>query len=625
METIYIMKKSTAFIFIVIAGFFLTAIIIGTAGYRTYITLHQISSVAKTIEASDPSVIRLKNIVNEIEGSGKIIMVFVALGIAVALFMTLLIIKYIIINNRYKEELIEAKENAEKLAHAKEEFISNMSHEIRTPMNVIMGFTDQLLKQGNNKQQNMFLLGIKRSTEHLLRLINDILDYSKIESGKLSIEAIGFMWKEVINDVYFILKDTASKNNIDFNYRIKGTLPDILIGDPVRLKQILLNLADNAIKFTKKGSVSIICEGENISNLYVDLKITVKDTGIGINKNKTQNIFEEFTQAETGTARKFGGSGLGLSICKKLVELQGGTIEVKSEEGKGSEFTFRIPYKVGTKKDVSIEEYAGLTDYSVLKGRKVLIVDDEELNRKLSKIILEENGLVADEAADGAQAIDLIKANEYDLVLMDIQMPGMSGLEATHILRKEKANLPVIALTANAKKEDEEIYIAAGMTDYLSKPFKEQELLSKILHVLNIPGKEKKAAFKIEKEEFHEEHQEEEQFFDLEELKKITHGDETFFRKIVELFIENTPVTIQKLKLASEQEKWDQVSMLAHKMRPSFAHMGIKGLAEILKTIEENAAGKKKLERLSALVNKVNNESEKIIHQLEQLIDYHPH
>jgi signal transduction histidine kinase len=308
------MRKSTAFIAVLIFGFLIAAVIVASVGVITYATLTQLSKNIPSAEITADNAIRV------ITGSSVLAMVLI-------LFLLVFNIIFINRSNKFREELIEAKESAEKLSRMKEEFMTNMSHEIRTPMNVIMGFTEQLMKP-SVRDKEMYLMAIRRSSEHLLRLINDILDFSKIESGKLNIEAIGFYWRDILHDVYLLLKEKAETKGLQFNYRVSGEIPEVIVGDPVRLKQVLINLIDNAIKFTNEGFVTILCEAENQTDKYLDLKFTVKDTGIGINKNKSKEIFEEFSQADAATTRKFGGSGLGLSICKKLVELQGGEINV---------------------------------------------------------------------------------------------------------------------------------------------------------------------------------------------------------------------------------------------------------------------------------------------------------
>jgi signal transduction histidine kinase/DNA-binding response OmpR family regulator/CHASE3 domain sensor protein len=552
----------------------------------------------------------------------KLISGFMFAGAIIFLFLVYFIVKYNIRNNRLQEELIREKEAAERSTRLKEEFMANMSHEIRTPMNVIMGFTEQLLKPGAQLNQRMYLVGIRRSTEHLLRLINDILDYSKIESGKLNIETVGFRWKDILDDVYLLLREKAEQKNLEFGYTIKDAVPDVLVGDPVRLKQILLNLVDNAIKFTQEGKVEIICEKEQDNGIYIDLKFTVKDTGIGINKNKIEDIFEQYSQAEAGTTRKYGGSGLGLSISKRLVELQGGQIRVKSTEGKGSEFIFSIPYHTGKEKDVNVERSSQVLPLEGLKGKKILVVDDEEFNRQLAKVILEQYQIDVREAENGMAALDLIQKETFDAILMDIQMPDINGVEVVKKirsmdLRPEKANMPVIALTANAKKEDLEHYIKEGMNDYLSKPFKEQELMQKLAKALNLKPSQ------IGKEEIKKAAKSEKPLYNLEEIKKITRGDEAFLKKIIELFIENTPSNAEKLKQAAEEENWEQAAMLAHKLRPSFAHMGMKAMAEDLRIIEDNATEKKELDKTRAMVKEFYRKSAQVVIQLEELINHH--
>jgi signal transduction histidine kinase/DNA-binding response OmpR family regulator len=598
------MRKSTAFIAVLIFGFLIAAVIVASVGVITYATLTQLTKNIPSAEITADNAIRV------ITGSSVLAMVLI-------LFLLVFNIIFINRSNKFREELIEAKESAEKLSRMKEEFMTNMSHEIRTPMNVIMGFTEQLMKP-SVRDKEMYLMAIRRSSEHLLRLINDILDFSKIESGKLNIEAIGFYWRDILHDVYLLLKEKAETKGLQFNYRVSGEIPEVIVGDPVRLKQVLINLIDNAIKFTNEGFVTILCEAENQTDKYLDLKFTVKDTGIGINKNKSKEIFEEFSQADAATTRKFGGSGLGLSICKKLVELQGGEINVQSIEGKGSEFSFFIPYKTGKENDLENECAIENIDVSELKGKKILVVDDEEFNRKLARIILEQNKVQVEEASGGKEALFMMQNKEYDLVLMDIQMPELNGLEAVREIRRDfkNADIPVIAVTANARVEDKELYLAAGMSNYLSKPFKENELLTKVMKALNLKTKSFKKV-----EEF--DATDDEKLFDLEELKKITRGDEQFLKRILELFLENTPESIDIMLKATSERDWNKVGMLAHKMRPSFSHMGIKDLAALLKKIEDKAAIPDDEQSLVKLVRKFCNKSKMVLEQLEELLKQH--
>jgi signal transduction histidine kinase/CheY-like chemotaxis protein/HPt (histidine-containing phosphotransfer) domain-containing protein/CHASE3 domain sensor protein len=559
-----------------------------------------------------------------------IIYTLIVLGGLVIFFLVYFIFRA---NNRslkYREELINARDAAERQAAVKETFLAGMSHEIRTPMNVILGFTEQLQKRVEDAVNSRYINGIKRSADHLLRLINDLLDHSKIESGKLNIENIGFYRHEIIEDVYMLLKDKAAEKNLHFGYTIKDDLPEIFIGDPVRLKQILINLADNAIKFTSEGSVEIICEKHKDYGNYLEVKFTVRDTGKGVSKDKRAELFKEFSQLEPGTARKFGGSGLGLSICKKLVEMQGGEIFMTGEEGKGSDFTFILPYKKGNPSDVNIEmSTESVPNYNTLKGKRILVVDDEQFNRELAKIILEQCDIQVEEADSGFKAIELIKKKDYDAVLMDIQMPDFDGLDTVKVIRSmptEKALVPVIALTAHVKKDDRELYLSRGMSDYLSKPFKEKELLQKLSFVLGL--REENISFPHEKkivtskEKTPAPKASDEVLYDLNELNKITRGDKEFFKKIIELFIENTPSNTEKMKQSMDDEDWNKVGAIAHKLRPSFAHMGMKDLAEELKSIEENSFARENLDETKDMISDFCAKSFHVVDQLEDLLNH---
>jgi CheY-like chemotaxis protein len=284
--------------------------------------------------------------------------------------------------------------------------------------------------------------------------------------------------------VHNALKSFAEKKKLQFTYSIAESVPGILAGDPVRLKQLLLNLANNALKFTEKGSVEINIRAEKKENEMIDLHVNVKDTGIGIPGNKLHTIFDTFSQADSSTTRKYGGTGLGLAISKKLVELQGGTIGVKSVAGKGSEFYFTIPYKKGTLPG-NEKNASGALDLSRLADKKILVVDDDEMNKTLVRMILDGWGVKTSLAGSGIEAIEQIEKENFDAVLMDIQMPGLSGIETIKLIRStmkgEKATVPVIAVTGNALKGEEEKCIRAGMNDYISKPFKEEDLYSKLL------------------------------------------------------------------------------------------------------------------------------------------------
>jgi len=380
-----------------------------------------------------------------------------------------------------QNELIQAKEIAEDSARTKEMFLANMSHEIRTPMNAIVGMTNLLSESELTNKQEDYLRAIKTSGDNLLVIINDILDISKIESGKLKIEKINFDFRELINNTKRSIELKAEEKDLLFSLDIKDDVPSVLVSDPVRLNQVLINLLGNSIKFTKKGSVSLICSVMGIENEEAKIKFEVKDTGVGIDSNKLDKIFESFAQEDESTTRKFGGTGLGLSISRQLVSLLGGELEVESELGNGANFYFTLNLPIG---ENAVKKKKIIIDIGTnpLKNKKVLLAEDNEINSFLATTVLSKWDIEVDVAEDGQIAVDKLKTNVYDVVLMDIQMPVMGGLEATQVIRKQlKLDIPIIALTANAVKGDREEFLLAGMDDYISKPFDATILFNKLV------------------------------------------------------------------------------------------------------------------------------------------------
>ncbi len=388
-----------------------------------------------------------------------------------------------------KNLLIEAeKENAKSSERAKHQFLANMSHEIRTPMNAIKGMTDILLRRQPKKEHLEYLNGIKESSDSLLVIINDILDISKIESGKIELEQIPFSIDQVIKNVETIMKFKAEEKGLKLQTEIPGSIP-IVIGDPSRLRQILVNLISNAIKFTEKGSVIINVSIKKPSDAQsIRLHFMVTDTGIGIDPERFHKIFESFEQAYADTSRKFGGTGLGLSISKKLVELQYGRIWVESNKGLGSQFHFELPYLLAEDINTQItpnnpEEEKNRSEY--LRGTKILLVEDNTFNAIVAQEELEDSipDVIVEVAENGAIAVQKIIDGNFDLILMDVQMPTMNGYEATKAIRdmqSEKSNIPIIAMTANVLKEEIALCYEAGMNDFIGKPFDTKNLIQKL-------------------------------------------------------------------------------------------------------------------------------------------------
>jgi len=393
-----------------------------------------------------------------------------------------------------KNLIIEAeKEKAKASENAKHQFLANMSHEIRTPMNAIKGMTDILIRRKPKKEQIEYLEGIKESSASLLIIINDILDISKIEADKIDLESIPFSIAEVIKNVNTIMKFKTEEKGLELKTSIPKNIPEV-IGDPNRLRQIVINLLSNAIKFTEHGSVTTalqLIESEE-ENGTINVHFTISDTGVGIDKESIEKIFNSFEQAYSDTSRKFGGTGLGLSISKKLITLQKGEIWVESEKGKGSQFHFTIPYLISDSKEDSGTNGIGIDSENYaeqLKGISILLVEDNTFNAVVAQDELEDaiEDVTVIVAENGAIALEQIKLANFDVILMDVQMPIMNGYEATRAIRAmvdEKSKIPIIAMTANVLKEEVENCYSAGMNDFIGKPFDTQELIQKIFKLI---------------------------------------------------------------------------------------------------------------------------------------------
>ncbi|MFT4805613.1 MAG: signal transduction histidine kinase [Psychroserpens sp.] len=417
-----------------------------------------------------------------------------ALLSAIALFSRLRFMRKTEKILKEKNLLIEAeKEKAKASENAKHQFLANMSHEIRTPMNAIKGMTDILLRRNPKKVQIEYLNGIKESSASLLIIINDILDISKIEADKIDIESIPFSISEVIKNVNSIMKFKTEEKGLELKTSIPKSTPEV-IGDPNRLRQILINLVSNAIKFTENGSVTTalqLMESEEEKDA-IHVHFTISDTGVGIEKESIEKIFNSFEQAYSDTSRKFGGTGLGLSISKKLITLQNGEIWVESEKGKGSQFHFTIPYALNTSKENTIAETTIINtenNAAQLKGISILVAEDNAFNAVVAQDELEDaiTDVTVVVAGNGTIALEKIKLGNFDVILMDVQMPIMNGYEATKAIRAltdEKSKTPIIAMTANVMKEEVENCFDAGMDDFIGKPFDTQELIHKIYKLI---------------------------------------------------------------------------------------------------------------------------------------------
>jgi PAS domain S-box-containing protein len=382
------------------------------------------------------------------------------------------------------DNLVVARQKAEEAAQSKQIFMSTMSHEIRTPLNEVIGITNLLL-QGNPRDDQMdYIKTLRFSGNHLLTLVNDVLDYNKMESGKIIFEQVQFNLNDFLDEIMRSYSFRSKAKHLDFEIRKEGNLPAEVIGDQIRLNQILSNLLSNALKFTNQGGITVTIRELGRSDNQSSMQFTVNDTGIGIPKDKHSSIFESFTQASPDTTRNYGGTGLGLAICKKLIELQGGTINMESEPEKGSRFTFVLKFQVAEKGSHHAENEAAET-YSGLEGKRILVAEDNKINFFVANKFLSGWGVIVTHAENGKIAIDKIREEEFDLVLMDLHMPVMDGIEATKILRSSENpkinSLPIVALTAAIMSESHDKIEELNINDYVLKPFKPHDLFSRIL------------------------------------------------------------------------------------------------------------------------------------------------
>ena len=459
---------------------------------------------------------------------------------------------------------------AENAVKAKQQFLSNMSHEIRTPMNAIIGFTKVVLKTDLTAKQKEYLTAIKMSGDSLIVLINDILDLAKVDAGKMLFEKIPFKVAASLSSMLHLFETKIQEKNLLLIKEYDKKIPEVLVGDPVRLHQIILNLMSNAVKFTAKGSITVSVDQIKEDEQTSTVKFTVADTGIGIPYNKIDSIFENFQQASSGTSRLFGGTGLGLAIVKQLVEAQDGTISVKSIEEEGACFSFILKFKK-TKEAAEITTELLVTDPGI-KNLKVLVVEDMALNQLLMKTLLDDFGFEREIADNGRIAIEKLETNSYDIILMDLQMPEMNGFEATEYIRNVmKSDIPIIALTADVTTVDLAKCKLVGMNDYLAKPVDERLLYSKIIGLVKkspvikqaITIKNELAAIKKAK------------FIDLEYLMRRTKSNNVLMQEMIGIYLEQTPLLVSVMTKSFRNKDWVSLKAAIHKMIPSFAIMGM--------------------------------------------------
>jgi len=492
---------------------------------------------------------------------------------------------------------------AETAVKAKQQFLSNMSHEIRTPMNAIIGFTKVLLKSDLTAKQKEYLSAIKMSGDALIVLINDILDLAKVDAGKMVFEKIPFKMRLSISAMLHLFETKIQEKNLKLVVDYDKTIPEVLLGDPVRLHQIILNLLSNAVKFTAKGKiyVSIRLLSNNTDN--AEVLFSIKDTGIGIPDEKMVKIFENFQQASSGTSRLYGGTGLGLAIVKQLVESQGGSIQVASKVNEGSTFSFTLRFQK-TDEETS-EEIIDEKFDDEIKNLKVLVVEDIPLNQLLMKTLLDDFGFERDIADNGKIAIEKLKTKDFDIILMDLQMPEMNGFEATDYIRNVMhSNIPIIALTADVTTVDLAKCKAVGMNDYIAKPVDERILYSKIIGLIKrramVDNNSKKEKVASEEKVI--------RCTDLGYLNTRTKSNPALMMEMISLYLEQTPMLICVMKKSMEEKDWNSLHSAVHKMIPSFAIMGINADFEnMARKVQEYAGAMQQSDVIQEMVLQLGN------------------
>lgn len=497
-----------------------------------------------------------------------------------------------------EHKLLEAKLEAEESARAKDLFLTNMSHEIRTPMNAITGMGRQLQKTPLNSQQQFFLDTINTASANLLVIIDDILDLSKIESGRLSLQHKAFSLADVLDKAVFIMGQKAKEKSITLAKTIDTTLAPYFKGDMHRLSQVINNLLSNAIKFTEKGQITLSCAVLQDKGNRQVIQVTVKDTGVGMSNDFLKVVFNKFTQ-EDGGALKYGGTGLGMSISKYLVEAMGGKISVESEKGIGTSVHFIVSLEKCEKSELEDVKTGGISD-GILKGLTILLVEDNEMNRIVANTVLGEYGATVSEALNGQEAVNMLRQKMFDVVLMDIRMPVMDGVEATKIIRSEiSASVPIIALTANVVKGEKERCISAGMNEFIGKPFDETMLVKSIARLTNrsLVAVDDKANTPVPAKE--------ESLYDLSKLWDISRGKHAFVEKMVNIFITETGNAAKEMREAFEKNDVEKIGSLAHKIKPSLYNLNINSIREDILQLELYGKNGGPAGDIKALVEKV--------------------
>ncbi|GAB3949472.1 hypothetical protein GCM10028805_25730 [Spirosoma harenae] len=496
-----------------------------------------------------------------------------------------------------QQRLQEARQLAEKAAKIKQDFLANMSHEIRTPLNAMLGFSELLESTLLDQDQKEFIGLIRSAGKNLLTIVNDILDISKLEAGMIKLESIPFSIPMLTSSIRAMCQTTAQDKGLQLTVHVDPTLPSVLLGDPTRLTQILLNLLNNAIKFTKQGRITLqVDQGAEAGAESVLARFSVQDTGIGIAATVLPTIFNRFQQAEDFTTRYYGGTGLGLSIVKALTELQGGSVTVSSTPGEGSRFTVEIPYVIA-KEQISLNPNQLSPTTAIREDIHILVVEDNLMNQKLALQVLKRLGYRAQVAGDGQKALDLLKQNTFDIILMDLQMPVMDGYETTRQIRMTlKSTIPIIAMTAHALPSEQEECLKVGMNDFLPKPFQLHELQALLRKYVGTDAPTSPPSSQDELVNSAARN------FLVEPLLMAVGNDQELALELLEIYLEETPLGLDQLQLALNQQDIAEIKRILHTQQVHTKMLGLSEATRLILEIESLVRAQKEPELIMPLV-----------------------
>jgi signal transduction histidine kinase/ActR/RegA family two-component response regulator len=531
----------------------------------------------------------------------------------------IVIVQNVTSDKRLEQQLRKRKDEAQKADRTKSIFIANLSHEMRTPLNSIIGFSDQLRKtQLDSHQANMVNL-VQTASNHLLYLVNEVVFLFKLGMGKVYIEKIPFSLKELLEEIHKLLIPKAEEKKLDFTISQQGSCPDLLIGDPYRLRQVLMNLLVNAFKFTDEGSVKLRCAVKKQKNGKIEVAFNVVDTGIGIKKEDMATIFDVFEQGASRAENMRGGAGLGLGICRNIVELLKGEITVKSKLGVGSVFSVTLPFEVVTSQPVSKRSRTFSLSEDLLEGKKIFMADDDQHNLLLSEMIFKGWKVDYQLAADGKKALDLLSQQKFDGILLDIQMPNKTGLEIVEFIRSQPDHpnyrTPIISISANVLRSDILHYLESGFNDYLTKPFQEEEMYNVLcfnifdetnyIPLLNtdLPKNDKT-----------------DDVMNLSELYKTSAGDKAFEKAILQNFRDQSFALSKDFHTGLKSQNWKKIGEKAHKAIPSFKYFGLGNIVTLLETIERKALRDKDFSNLLKYVKESHHAILSVLEQFDALL-----